>query len=57
LENQPRILPSVSYLANIDVQAAVLKEVAGPFRPSQLEIQGVTFKPDIAAIVAKTTEW
>jgi type III restriction enzyme len=56
LENQPQVLPSVSYLANADVQAAVLKEVAAQYRPSQLEIEGMTAKPDIAAIVAKTTE-
>jgi type III restriction enzyme len=56
MENQPQLLPSVSYLTNTDVQAAVLKEVAAQYRPSQLEIEGVTAKPDIAAIVAKTTE-
>ena len=56
LENQPQMLPSVSYLTNTDVQAAVLKEVAAQYRPSQLEMEGVTVKPDIAAIVAKTTE-
>ena len=56
LENQPQLLPSVSYLTNTDVQAAVLKDVAAQYRPSQLEIEGVTVKPDLAAIVAKTTE-
>ena len=56
LENQPQLLPSVSYLANTDMQAAVLKEVAAQYRPSQLELEGVTAKPDFAAIVAKTTE-
>src|ERR1017187_4040713 len=56
LENQPQVLPSVSYLTNTDVQAAVLKEVAAQYRPSQLEMEGVTAKPDIAAIVAKTSE-
>ena len=56
LENQPQMLPGVSFLTHTDVQAAVLKEVAAQYRPSQLEIQGVTAKPDIAAIVAKTTE-
>ncbi len=50
------MLPSVSYLANSDVQAAVLKEVAAQYRPSQLEMEGVTAKPDIAAIVARTSE-
>jgi type III restriction enzyme len=56
MENQPDMLPGVSYLKNTDVQAAVLKEVAAQYRPSQLEIEGVTARPDIAAIVAKTTE-
>jgi type III restriction enzyme len=56
LENQPQMLPSVSYLANNDVQAAVVKEVAAQYRPSQLEIEGVSPKPDLAAIVAKTSE-
>ena len=56
LENQPQVLPSVSCLTNSDVQVAVLKEVAAQYRPSQLEIDGITTKPDIAAIVAKTSE-
>ncbi|MFH1969686.1 MAG: DEAD/DEAH box helicase family protein [Verrucomicrobiota bacterium] len=56
LENQPQMLPSVSHLTNKDVQAAVVKDVAAQYRPSQLELEGVTVKPDIAAIVAKTTE-
>ncbi len=56
LENQPQMLPSVSYLTNTDVQALVLNEVVAQYRPSQLEIEGVTAKPDLAAIVAKTTE-
>lgn len=55
LENQPDLLPSVAHLAKKDMQAAVLKEVAAQYRPSQLELDGVTAKPDFAAIVAKTT--
>lgn len=56
MEKQPQLLPSVSYLTNTDVQAALLKEVAAQYRPSQLEMDGVTAKPDLAVIVAKTTE-
>ena len=56
MENQPQLLPSVSYLTNIDVQALVLQEVAAQYRPSQLELEGVPVKPDLAAIVAKTSE-
>lgn len=56
LENQPQKLPSVSHLSHPDVQAAVLKEVKSQYRPTQLEIEGVTKQPDFAAIVAKTAE-
>ncbi len=56
LENQPQKLPSVSHLSHPEIQAAVLKEVKSRYRPSQLEIEGVTKQPDFAAIVAKTTE-
>lgn len=56
LENQPQKLPSVTFLAKPDVQAAVLKEVQSQYRPTQLEIEGVTKPPDFAAIVAKTAE-
>lgn len=38
------------------MQAAVLKEVTNQYRPVQLELTGVTRQPDLAAVVAKTTE-
>jgi len=56
LENQPQMVPSVSYLVNKAVQASVVKEVAEQYRPAQLELDGVETKPDIVAIVAKTAE-
>ncbi len=56
LENQPQKLPSVTYLQHPEVQAEVLKEVAAQYRPAQLEIEGVAKPPDLAAVVAKTTE-
>jgi type III restriction enzyme len=56
LENQPQKLPSVSYLSHPEIQAAVLTEVRSQYRPTQLEIEGVTKQPDFAAIVAKTAE-
>ena len=55
-ENQPDVLPSVTYLKQGDVQAAAVKLVMAQYRPSQLEMDGVTPAPDIAAIVAKTAE-
>lgn len=56
LENRPELLPSVTHLSKTEVQAAVLKEVTAQYRPSQLEIEEVTAKPDLKAIVAKTTQ-
>jgi type III restriction enzyme len=56
LENQPEKLPSVSHLSRPEIQAEVLQAVKSQYRPTQLEIEGVTKQPDFAAIVAKTTE-
>jgi type III restriction enzyme len=56
LENQPQKLPSVSHLSHPEIQAEVLLAVKSQYRPTQLEIEGVTKPPDFAAIVAKTTE-
>jgi len=56
LENKPGTVPSTRYLYNKEIQAAVVAEVAAQFIPAQLEMEGVTEKPDIAAIVKKATE-
>lgn len=56
LETQPNTLPSVTHLQEAKVQAAVLQEVVNQYRPSQMELEGITKRPDLAAIVAKTAE-
>lgn len=56
LENQPARVPTVSYLSNEEVQMAMVKEVAAILTPTQMEMEGMTEKPDIAAIVKKTAE-
>jgi len=56
LGNQPNKVPSTSYLQNEAIQASVVQEVAAQLTPAQLEMEGVTEKPDIAAIVKKATE-
>ena len=38
------------------VVAAVLREVATQYRPAQMELTGITEQPDLAAVVARTTE-
>lgn len=55
-ESQPEKLPSVTYLQQPAVQAAVLKEVTKQYRPVQMELTGISQQPDLAAVVAKTTE-
>ena len=56
LENKPGKVPSTSYLKNKEIQKSVVQDVAAQFTSTQLEMEGVTEKPDIAAIVKKATE-
>jgi type III restriction enzyme len=56
LETKPSQLPSVGHLQRPDVQAELLREVESQYRPAQMELEGITTKPDLAAIVAKTAE-
>jgi len=56
LENQPQILPDMDHLKKPEIQAAIVKAVEEQRQPEQLELEGVTEKPDIAAVVAKTVD-
>jgi type III restriction enzyme len=56
LEGQPKRLPSVNQLQKKELQAQLVQEVSNQYRPTQLELEGVVAKPDIAAIVSKTTQ-
>ena len=56
LENQPQALPSVAYLDTPEVQATLLHEVTGQYQPAQLTLDGVVEQPDLAAVVARTTQ-
>ena len=56
LENQPQTLPTVEHLKKPEIQAAIVKAVEEQYRPAQLELEGIGEKPDIAAVVAKTSE-
>jgi type III restriction enzyme len=55
LENQPEKVPTISYLSTPKVQSIVREAVAREYQPEQLEIEGVNTPPNIADIVAKTT--
>ena len=56
MENQPDTVPTLEHLRKPEVQAAIVKAVEEQHRPAQLELEGVTEKPDIAAVVAKTVD-
>lgn len=56
MESQPQKLPSVSYLITPEIQAEVIREVTARYRPAQLVLEGIAEQPDIAAVVAKTSE-
>ena len=56
MENQPQTLPTVEHLKKPEIQAAIVKAVEEQYRPAQLELEGIGEKPDIAAVVAKTSE-
>ncbi len=56
LENQPTIVPTLAHLKNPEIQAAIVKAVQEQHRPTQMELDGVSEKPDFAAVVAKTVE-
>ncbi len=56
LENQPETLPSLAHLKSPEIQALIVAEVAKYLQPEQLVMDGLAEKPDIAAIVAKTSE-
>ncbi len=55
-ENQPEKLPSVTYLSKPEIQAEIVREVTQRYSPAQPGLEGVVETPDIAAVVAKTSE-
>jgi type III restriction enzyme len=56
LSNQPRKLPGVAHLKKPEMQSVIVAAVTERQPPAQMELQGVTRKPDIAAVVAKTID-
>jgi type III restriction enzyme len=57
LTNQPRKLPSVTHLQKPEILAAIVKAVEERQpSPEQMALEGLTESPDIAAVVAKTSE-
>jgi type III restriction enzyme len=50
-------LPSSTYLLHEEVQQKIVEEVAETVAPFQLELVGITERPNIAALVEKTTNF
>ncbi|MEG9437557.1 DEAD/DEAH box helicase family protein [Edaphobacter sp. HDX4] len=55
-ESQPERVPSVSALCAIPVRQEIVRLVEEQYRSPQMDLEGVVERPDISAIVAKTTE-
>ncbi|HEX7326636.1 MAG TPA: type III restriction endonuclease subunit R, partial [Rhodanobacteraceae bacterium] len=56
LESRPEQVPSVAALTQPEVLAAITREVRAEYTPAQGELEGMSEKPDIAAVVAKAAE-
>jgi type III restriction enzyme len=56
LESQPDIAPTTWALQSVEVQRIVKEKVEAQYNLTQLTIEGVADKPDIATVIAKTTE-
>jgi len=56
MSGNPEKLPSSSFLQNPEVQKMILKEVERQTAPIQLELEGIKKRPDVFAIVSKTTD-
>jgi type III restriction enzyme len=56
VQSSPSEVPSVAYLRTEEVQRAILREVEERYKPEQGALEGIGEKPDLAAVIAKTTE-
>jgi type III restriction enzyme len=56
LENSPTAVPGVNHLKQADIQAGLIEQVRAEYQPTQMELEGVSKAPDIAAVVARTAE-
>jgi len=56
LESQPEVVPTTAHLQSATVQSLVKDRVEAKYRPEQLELKGVVQQPDVAAVIAKTTD-
>ena len=55
LENSPKLVPTTSALQTPEVRQLVKEKVEAQYPATQLALEGVADKPNIEAIIAKTT--
>jgi type III restriction enzyme len=57
MSGNPEKLPSTSFLRKPDVQKRIFEEVEIQSLPMQTELEGIKTKPNVYAIVSKTTDY
>lgn len=57
LETAPDQVPTSAGLMRPDIQAAIVAEVEKRLAPVQLELDGLTSRPDVAAVVARAADF
>jgi type III restriction enzyme len=55
LEVKPEQVPTMASLKTPEIQEFIRHQVVAQYEPLQLEIEGITGKPDFAAIISQTT--
>jgi len=56
LGHQPDLVSTLSDLRRLEIQQRIVAKVQSDLRPDQLTLEGVATQPDVASIVARTTE-
>lgn len=56
LESKTELVPTTAHLQTATVQSLVKAQVEAQYQPEQLTLEGVVEPPDIAAVIAQTTD-
>jgi len=56
LGSEPTVAPSISYVSRQEIQERLVREVSERYRPEQPGLTGLEPGPDVAAVVAKTSQ-
>jgi type III restriction enzyme len=56
LGREPEKAPTMAHLITPEVQSIILREVEENYQAKQLDLEGITEKPDFSAIISQTTK-